>query len=262
MTAQAAGLDIIVLAGSRPGPDPLRDAYGVATKALIPIAGEPMLSRTLRPLLARGDVGRVTVLAQQLDILRADPGLGWAVADPRMRFAGSGAGISQSLLDLQAAGEMRFPTILTTADNVLLSGAMLDALVAGARGHDLAVAMVERRVLRARYPESRRTWLRFAGGAWSGANLFWLGSERALEAVRLWRGIEQDRKKGRRVIGAFGPLLLALAMLRVMSLPCALAWAGRRLGLDAVLVPLAEAEACIDADKPEDIALIERILAA
>ncbi len=37
---------------------------------------------------------------------------------------------------------------------------------------------------------------------------------------------------------------------------------GLRFGLKARIVPMSEAEACIDADKPSDIELIERIFAA
>ena len=37
--------------------------------------------------------------------------------------------------------------------------------------------------------------------------------------------------------------------------------AGRRFGLNARVVPMSDAEACIDADKPSDVTLIERILA-
>ena len=42
----------IVLAGSRAGPDRLADHFAAAAKALIPVAGEPMLGRVVRTLLA------------------------------------------------------------------------------------------------------------------------------------------------------------------------------------------------------------------
>ena len=111
-----------------------------------------------------------------------------------------------------------------------------------------------------RYPESKRTWLKFRGGWWSGANLFWLGSDAAMRAVGFWRSIEQDRKKGWKIISAFGPLLMLGAGLRLLSLRQAISAAGRRLGVDATAVAMPQAEACIDADKTEDIVLIEKIL--
>ncbi len=251
----------IVLAGSRPGGDPLARAAGVATKALVPVAGRPMIEPVARTLLAHPRVGKVVVMAQQPEMLAQDPQTRWLEREDRVVLSRSGGGISQSLLDWTNTNPFVFPLLVTTADNVLLTRDMIDAFMAGAADADIAAAMVERRVLMRAYPESRRTWLRFRGGAWSGANLFWLGSPRAARVLEKWREIEQDRKKGWKIVLAFGPLLLLAAALRLLSIGGALARAGRRLGVDARVVPMPMAEACIDADKPEDIVLIERILA-
>ena len=40
----------LVLAGSRPGPDPLLAGTGLATKTLLPVAGQPMLAHVLAAL--------------------------------------------------------------------------------------------------------------------------------------------------------------------------------------------------------------------
>ena len=122
--------------------------------------------------------------------------------------------------------------------------------------------MVERRVLLARYPESRRTWLKFRGGWWSGANLFRLNGRRVLPLLDFWGRIERDRKKGLKIIAAFGPWLLLGTLLRLFTIRQGIARAGLRFGLKAKVVAMSEPEACIDADKPADIELIERIFAA
>ncbi|MBB6124406.1 NTP transferase domain-containing protein [Sphingobium subterraneum] len=251
---------VLVLAGSRPGTDPLAAAAGVATKALVPIAGRPMLDHVVRVLVDHPRVGPVIILAQQAETLADHPQTTWMLNHPDIRFADSGAGISQSLLDLIDGGQ-RLPLLVTTADNVLIDAAIIDAFLDCAPGSDLAVAMVERATLLAAYPQSRRTWLKFRGGWWSGANLFWLGNDRARAALSLWRGIEQDRKKGWKIVSAFGPLLLVGAALRLLTIQRAIAIAGRRIGLVARVVAMPVPEACIDADKRDDIILIEQILA-
>ena len=252
----------LILAGSRPGTDPLASAAGVSTKALVPVAGRPMIDHVARALLAHPAIGEVVLLAQQPEALAGDARTAWLKDEPRIRFRTSGSGISQSLLDWLGDTPSGLPALVTTADNVLLDAAMIDAFLAGADGADIAVAMVERAVLMREYPQSRRTWLKFRGGAWSGANLFWLGGPGAARALEKWRGIEQDRKKGRKIVSAFGPLLLLGAALRLMTVHRAVARAGRRLGAgEARVVAMPIAEACIDADKPSDIALIETILA-
>lgn len=246
----------IVLAGSRPGPDPLLAGTGAATKAVLPVGGIPMLVHVVRALSAAPGIGVITVLAQNSAALAADPAL---AALPPVQFVDSGSGISASLRRVLA--DRSEPVLVTTADNVLLTPAMVADFLAGADGSDVAVAMVERHVLHSRYPQSRRTWLKFRGGWWSGANLFRMNGRRVLPLLDFWGRIEQDRKKGWKIIAAFGPLLMLAVLLRLVTIHQGVARAGRRFGVAARVVPMAQAEACIDADKPDDVALIEAIMA-
>lgn len=255
--AHPVPIPAILLAGSRPGPDPLLTGSGVSTKALLPIAGQPMLVHVVAALRASPLVGPITILAQASAELAAEPGLA-GFAD--LHFADSGQGISASLAAALPEGDA--PVLVTTADNVLLTPAMIAAFLTDAEDSDVAVAMVERGVLLARYPESKRTWLKFRGGWWSGANLFRLRGRRVLPLLDFWGRIERDRKKGLKIVAAFGPWLLIGALLRLFTIQQGVARAGRRFGLKAKVVPMAEGEACIDADKPADIELIERIFAA
>jgi len=257
-----AAVTAILLAGARPIPDPLAQAAGVPVKPLAPVGGEPMINRPARALLAHPAIGEVIVLTQRADAFAADPATAWLAAHPRVRFERGGQGIASSLLDLIETRARSFPLLLTTADHVLLDMAMLDQFVAEAAGADVAVAMVERATLLARYPQSRRTWLKFRDGWWSGANIFWIGSAKARPVIALWQEVEQDRKKGWKILSAFGPVALAGALLRIVTLRGGMARIGRRFGLTARLVAMASPEACIDADKPADVTLIEAILAA
>ena len=79
-------------------------------------------------------------------------------------------------------------------------------------------------------------------------------------ALKLWTEAEQDRKKAWKLFLHFGPWLAFRALTRTIGLGDALRIAGKRLGLVAKLVPLEEAEAAIDVDKPSDHSLAERIL--
>lgn len=246
----------IVMAGSRPGPDPLLSGTDVSTKALLPIAGRPMLVHVVTALRASPRVGPITILAQNSAELAAEPGLAGLAG---LQFADSGQGISSSLAAALPQGDD--PLLVTTADNVLLTPAMIAEFLDGAEGSDVAVAMVERDVLLARYPESKRTWLKFRGGWWSGANMFRLRGRRVLPLLDFWGRIERDRKKGLKIIAAFGPWLLIGALLRLFTIQQGVARAGLRFGLNATVVPMSEPEACIDADKPADIQLIEKIMA-
>ncbi|MEJ7934141.1 nucleotidyltransferase family protein [Sphingobium sp. AN558] len=250
----------LLLAGARPKADPLAVAAGVAIKPLVPVGGQPMINWPARALLAHPAVGQVVILTQSPDLFAADPATAWLMDHPQVSFEHSGGGIASSLLAYMERPDTGFPLLVTTADHVLLDGAMLDQFVAEAAGADVAVAMVERGTLLARYPDSRRTWLKFRDGWWSGANIFWFGSAKARDIVTLWREVEQDRKKGWKILAAFGPLPLLGALLRISTLRGSIARVGKRFGLSARLVAMTQPEACIDADKPADVTLIEAIL--
>lgn len=256
------GITALLLAGQRPGTDPLAAAFGMTLKALVPIAGETMLSRVARTLVDHPAIGRVIVLAQDPGALTDGADTRWLESHDKILFEPAGASVSGAIVDAVGSYPDGYPFLVTTADHPLLDTAMLDAFLAPAlaAGTDIAVGLVERRVLQAVYPGNRRTWLRFRGGAYSGANLFLLAGPQALAALNLWRTIEQQRKKGRAVIGAFGLLILTGVALRLFTLHDALARAGRRLGLTATAIVIPVAEACIDVDKPADHALATEIL--
>ena len=245
----------LLLAGSRPGGDPFAEANGVKAKALIPVAGEPMIARPVRALLGSTKVERVRVLAQDGALLA--PAL---PKDKRLTIEPSGATIAATLEAILADPATHYPLLVTTADHALLDGAMIDDFCARAEGADVAIGLVERRPLMARLPTTQRTWIGFRGGAYSGANLFALGSPKAARAVALWREVEQDRKKGWKLLTALGvPGLLGL--MRFRTLDQTLAAMGKKLGLGLRAVHMTNPLAAVDVDKPADLELVEAIIA-
>ena len=245
----------IVLAGSRPGGDSMAIAAGVAMKALLPVAGRPMVSRPVAALLACPAVQSVRVLSQSPGLLaRALPD------DARVTQQASSSSIAATLNALCTDPATPWPVLVTTADHALLTPAMIDQFLAKAAGADLAIGVVEQSALLARLPETKRTWLKFRGGAYSGANLFALSGPQVVSAIALWRGVEQDRKKGWRVIAALGWPVLLGAVLRLRGVDATAAAIGRRLGLTVRIVQLTDPLAAVDVDKPDDHRLVEAIL--
>ena len=246
----------IVLAGSRPGRDALAEQFEAEFKALIPIAGEPMVRRPVAALLASESVGKIIILAQQPDRI-ADV----LPSDPRLSVQSSEGTIATTMLNLCHDPAQQWPLLVTTADQALLEPATVDAFCNRASGSDLAVGVVERVNLLRRFPQAKRTWLKFRGGAFTGANLFSLGSPRVASAIELWSSAENERKKGWRVIALLGPVVLVGTALRLLSIDEVLARLGQKLGLSVRAVRLSNPLAGVDVDKPEDHALVEAILA-
>ncbi|WP_017665676.1 NTP transferase domain-containing protein [Porphyrobacter sp. AAP82] len=262
MTDAPQGWTALVLAGQRPGIDPMAAHFGAEMKALVPVAGELMLNRVLEALLDAPGIARIVVLAQNTLQLRAHRDLAWAVEEPRIAFRVSGPTISGSVRGALEDPAIGLPLLVTTADNVMLTPATIAEFVAGAGAGDVSVAFVERSNLERAVGPNRRTWLAFKGGAFTGANLFALTGPGAVNALKFWEKVEADRKSVLRLAAHFGPVLMARLLLRQMTLRDALAAAGARLGASAVPVILSDGRMGVDVDKPEDHALAERLLGA
>jgi len=245
----------ILLAGARPGVDPFAQAHGTDLKALIPVAGMPMVRRPVEALLASDRIAAVRVLTQQPDRIAAV-----LPVDSRLEVSASRGTIAATLAALCTDPATPWPLLVTTADHALLDENMIADFCASAEGADIAIAVVEREPLMARLPGSKRTWIPFKGGAYSGANLFALGGPDALSAIALWRAVEQDRKKGWRLLWQLGPALFLGALLRLLTVEQVLRRIGRKLDLDARPVVMRDPLACVDVDKQEDLDLVETLL--
>jgi len=249
----------IILAGQRPGTDDFAAQHGVAAKALIPIGGVPMLGRVARALLDSPSIQRVVVLAQDPESLLGGE-LSWMGKEPRISTAPAGAGISLSIASVGGTESIPYPLLVTTADHPLLTPQMVEAFIAAAGDSDTAFAMVERKTLE-QVHRTRRTWVKFRGGEFTGANLFAFVTEKSKVALEAWAEVERDRKKALKLLFYLGPITLLGALTRTLTLEGAAARAGRRLGIRLRAVRLPFPEAAIDVDKPEDVELAERILA-
>ncbi len=245
----------LLLAGVRPGGDPFAEAHGVPAKALIPVGGVPMIARPVDALLASEAIADVTLLTQRPELLAAA-----VPSNQHLQFGISGATIAATLQSILADPATRFPLLVTTADHALLTPAMIAQFTRDSDGSDLAIGLVERTPLMKCLPDTKRTWIAMKGGAYSGANLFAFGSPKAARAVALWREVEQDRKKGWKLLAALG-LPGLLGILRLKSLADVLAAVSDKLGLTIRAVEMDDPLAAVDVDKPADLLLAERILA-
>jgi GTP:adenosylcobinamide-phosphate guanylyltransferase len=253
----------VVLAGRRSGADPLAEAAGAPHRALLEIGGEPMLLRVVRRLLGRPGLERVVVNIDRPDLLDALPAWSARVDAGRVDVLPSTDSPSRSVLEsLDAAGLDAGPVLVTTADHALLDDAMLDAFLtrAAASPADLLLALVPRTAIVQRFPEARRTYLRFRDEAYSGANLFLFRTPTARRAALFWQRVEHERKRPWRLARAFGLANLLRFVSRRLDLAEAMARASEVVGAQIEAIPLPIAEAAVDVDKIEDLQLVRAIL--
>ncbi len=250
------GFTALVLAGSRGGGDPVAQAAGVEEKCLAPLLGKPMLSWVLETLSVSGRVARIAVSATRPDLLEP-------LCKPHgaelLQAAGSPA---RSVLAAATALPAPYPLLIVTADNPLLTVARVEYFCAEALNKDaeICAALVPSARIKAAFPESKRTYLRFRDERYSGANLFALKSAAALAAVDFWRQVEQDRKRPWKIVRAFGAGSLLAFLLNRLTLDQAMARASLTLGVQAAAIRIEEAEAAVDVDRAADLALAETLL--
>lgn len=246
-------MSAVILAGSRGGIDPLAAAEGVPHKALITIDGRTMLERVAKALRAAG--------ASTIAVSTNDPAVVAHAEALGLRVLAAATGPSASVaLALQALGP---PLLVTTADHALLDAQWIDDFVRDIPpGTDIAVLLAERARVGAAAPDSRRTYLRFADGAWSGCNLFYLATGEAARAIGLWRAVEADRKRPWRIVRRFGPGVMLRYLIGRLTLGDAVARLGRTADVRAAAVAARDGFAAVDVDTIADLADVRRIIAS
>src|SRR5690606_38936746 len=150
-----------------------------------------------------------------------------------------------------------------TADHPLLSADMIETMLADAPADaDIAVGLADADIVQRAWPESVRTVLKLGGRGYCGCNLFLLRTPDAVRAVRFWRRMEKNRKKPWRLVLAVGLPTLYRYLKGRLDLAAAFERLSTVTGARVAPVLLPQPEAAVDVDKPEDLALVEKILAS
>jgi GTP:adenosylcobinamide-phosphate guanylyltransferase len=250
----------LVLAGSRGPDDPVARAAGVTHKALAPVAGVPMLLRVVRTLRASPSIGGLALCIDRSAFGELDqPVAAELLANARLVVPAEtpSASVRRAIEQLADA----LPLLVTTADSALLSPPMVEHFCAAAPADaDLAVAVASETTIRRAYPDSIRTYYRFAGKGYSGCNLFLARTPAVMKIASFWSEIERHRKRPWRLVAAIGPLVLLRFLLGMLSLEAACLRLSGIVGATVRAVEMPFAEAAIDVDKPADLALAEQIL--
>jgi GTP:adenosylcobinamide-phosphate guanylyltransferase len=253
----------LVLAGSRTARDRFAESQGHTRKALVPVAGVPMLVRVVHALAGASDVEHIHVHGDD-EAMKGLPELQALVAARRLTFGRCAESPSATVLQHLQETPPPGPLLVASGDHALLDVAMVDHFCTAARGvaGDVAVATVAARVVQARYPDCGRTWIRLQDGAYKGGNLFALFSPRAALAAGFLQRVEQFRKRPWRLVAALGFLTLARFGLGRLDLAGALAAVSRACGVRIASVEMPFPECALDVDRVEDLALATRILSS
>jgi GTP:adenosylcobinamide-phosphate guanylyltransferase len=253
------GFQALVLAGSRGGVDPVAAYAGVSHKGLIVLGGQTLLARVLCALDHAG--------ASRIGVSTSDPALEAALVamlavlmpDADVEVLPAAAGPSLSVREGAAA--MGTPLLVTTVDHALLRPEWVTDFLADAPADaDIAILLAPEALVRAAAPTTKRTYLAFRDGRYSGCNLFFLKTEASLRAIDLWRKVEQHRKQPWKIAAMLGPVMLIRYLLGRMTLDETVGRIGALAGVKAVAVRARHGLAAVDVDKSSDLDLVRSIV--
>lgn len=266
-------MDAIVLAGgSVPPDDPLADQAPGGVKCLAEVAGKPLVQWTLDALDATAGIDRVVVVG-----LPPDAALSSRHRLLRVPAEGDMIASLQAAADMLArdgdgaaargatgAADDDGHALVVAGDAPLIDARVLRWAVDQVRERDPDVALcaVDRPVMEARFPGSKRTYVRLADHELCGGDVAAVRSSVVRTGSDVPQRLSQARKQPWRIALVIGPGTLLALLLRRLRLADAERRIGRRLGLRAAVLVCPYAEVAMDVDKPAQLALARAALEA
>ncbi|MGD2098952.1 MAG: nucleotidyltransferase family protein [Desulfobacterales bacterium] len=261
MTGTASPFTAIILAGKRPGKDPVAEAAGVACKSFAPIAGRPMVHRVLDALTAARYVGPLILCGPPQSLIEQEPELKTRLESGEVNWIASHPTPSLSTYHALQAFPDNKPALVTTADHALLTPQIVDYFCDKSRRLrcDVSAGLTEYDGVMAAFPDTRRTAIKFQNGAYSGCNLFGFLNSKSDRAAQFWRRIEKERKKPLRMMQILGWWTIVQYLLGRISLDDGLERLSKKMQVSVRAVLLPFPQAAIDVDTADDWHFVQRL---
>jgi molybdopterin-guanine dinucleotide biosynthesis protein A len=248
-------MNAIVLAGGIPQPgDPLYFYSNGDSKALINVAGKPMVQWILDALGESKSVDNVIVIG-----LTTKSGLTckkplYFISNQGRMLANIIVG-SEKSLELNPKGEYM---LVCSADIPALKGSMVDWLVKTAMqtDDDLYYGVCPKDVMEARYPTSNRTYTKLKDIELCGADVNIARISVVKEHLDTWEALIGNRKSPLRQAAVVGLDTLFQLATRQFTLDALVERACQRIGIKGHAIVWDHAEPCMDVDKPHQLELI------
>jgi molybdopterin-guanine dinucleotide biosynthesis protein A len=250
--------DVIILAGSSEHDAALIASASVPSKALLPIAGQPMIRRVAQALQESGRMRRLVVVGLEESQL---PPLGLSV--PLTCLPNHGSIIANLLAGIESLPPA--PRVLfCSVDIPLLTAAAVRDLVSRDEecGADFCYAVVRREVMEARFPGSGRSFTKLVDGAFTGGDIHMINPDVVRRNAAFGQALVTQRKSPLGLARVIGLGILLRFLTRRLRLRDLEARVGVVLGCSCRAIPSPFAEVGMDVDKPHHLQVVLRALEA
>ena len=248
MNRQPSLVAVVTAGWSPKQDDPLAEYTRGKSKALIPIAGRPMVAHVVNALAGSRYVQHIVVVA-------LDPAAEVRFSMPVEYVPDAGDILGNAEAGIQYA-QTHYPdldaVLLSSSDVPTITPSMVDMFIEECfrTDHDLYYSIVERGVMEARFPESRRSYVHLRDGDFAGGDLILIRPSMTLSQRDLWQNLAGARKNPLRQASMFGLWPLFKLVIRRLSIAEAERRAGKMLNLRGRAIPFPYAEVGMDVDKP------------
>jgi len=251
----------IVTAGGIPSPeDPLYSFLKGDAKALVDVAGKPMIQWVLDALNEARQIEEIILvgLSAKSGLVSAKP-IHYVPNQGRM-LANLVAGINKALA---LNGKTEY-VALVSSDIPALKGEMVDWLISRCMEtkDDLYYGVCPREVMETRFPDSKRTYTHLKDMDLCGADINVTHVRMATEHLDLWERLIGNRKSPMRQAAIVGmDLIWKLMVTRSLTLDMAVTDISKRLNIKGRAIVWEHAEPCMDVDKPHQLEILRADLA-
>ncbi|MGE5251491.1 MAG: nucleotidyltransferase family protein [Bacteroidota bacterium] len=253
-------MDAIVTAGGIPQPDDPLYMYAKGDpKALIDVAGKPMVQWVLDALSGAKNVENVVLIGlTDKSGLQCSKPIHYLSNQGRM-LANIVAGVEQ-VLQLNPAQEY---VLIVSSDIPTIKSGQIDWLIDTAmQTHDdVYYGVCPREVMEARFPESHRTYTRLKDMQVCGADMNIVHVSMATEHLDMWEELIGNRKSPLKQAATIGFGTLFLLAAGRLTMADAVERVAKRIGITGRPIVWAEAEPCMDVDKPHQLEMLRKDLA-
>lgn len=242
-------MDAVITAGGIPQPgEPLYDDTQGQAKALLDIAGKPMVQWVVDALCQSRVVERIIVVGLPSESnLQCDKIIDY-IPNHTSMLENIRAGVNKVLEHNPQAEHV----LLVSSDIPAITGEMVDWVANKAQetDDDAYYNVIRREVMEARFPNSRRSYTRLRGMEVCGGDLNLIHTRMMAGNNDVWEKIIAARKNVFKQAALIGYDTLVLLMLRLIDLDQAIKIVSNRLKIKGRGLVCPYAEIGMDVDKP------------
>lgn len=248
-------MDAIIIAGGIPEPgDPLYEFTQGKPKALLDIAGKPMVQWVLDAIGGAERIDQVVLVS-----LSEESGLQCSKSVAYVPNQGGmlenlRAGI-EKILELNPDAHH----VLTVSSDIpAISSEMVDWMVKTNAGTDLDIyyTVIPRHVMEVRFPDSKRTYTRLKDAEVCGGDLNMIRASTVNSKEELWDRIVAARKNVLKQAALLGYDNLLLFLSRQLTMEGAVKRVTKRMDITGKVVISPYAELGMDVDKPHQLEIL------